>query len=111
MPVNSFRDAPLITVTKTESVSATPQKVAEMFLAMDSVQQADFFDALGKLVQEEYSRNKKLYAFGEMQWCYMAGELKQRQGVGWNTYLALSAFAYHWFEQKPQDYSVMWGTD
>ena len=82
MPVNSFRDAPLITVTKTESVSATPQKVAEMFLAMDSVQQADFFDALGKLVQEEYSRNKKLYAFGEMQWCYMAGELKQRQGVG-----------------------------
>jgi hypothetical protein len=54
-------------------VSATPKLLAELFWALDSVQQAEFFEELHDITEKQST-----YGLGEMQWCYMSNEIDKR---------------------------------
>jgi hypothetical protein len=54
-------------------VTASPALLAQMFWAMSSTEQAEFFEALHDLTYKESS-----YGLGEMQWCYMSDEIEKR---------------------------------
>jgi hypothetical protein len=81
-------------------VQITPDLLAKAFWAMDTVQQADFFEALAKHISEA---SPTAYGFGEMQWCYLKDELRQPgRKLANSMHLALSAFAYDFWPQKPE---------
>lgn len=81
-------------ITEKIEVELTPDVMAKAFWAMDDTQQADFFEALAK----EVLKTKTAYSYGEMQWCYMATELRRRNNEGLQMYNALSVFAFDLFQ-------------
>jgi len=80
--------------TTTQILDVTPQVLAKAFWGMSDCEQADFFDAL----YDEVAKTKTAYSHGEMQWCYMWGVLKKRNGKGLQMYHALSVFAFDVFQ-------------
>lgn len=54
-------------------IKASPALLAQMFWAMSSEEQAEFFEALHDLTNKEST-----YGLGEMQWCYMSDEIDKR---------------------------------
>lgn len=85
-----------IEVKETREINITPQLMAEVFWGMSDMQQADFFEALAA----EVKKNKSAYSFGEMQWCYMASELRRRGGDANACYHALAVFSFDIFQQN-----------
>jgi len=82
-------------------VSLTPEILAKAFWAMGSDGQAAFFDALGKVVEEDNLTNTKSYSYGELQWCYLKDELRKPGMERANKmHMALSAFAYDFWPIK-----------
>ena len=78
-------------------VSLTPEIVAQWFWNQSTVEQADFLQALAKIIQAD----KGQYNFGELQWCYLKDELRQpgRQLAN-EMHMALSAFAFDFWPPK-----------
>lgn len=83
-------------------VELTPEILAKAFWMLGSDGQADFFDALGAVIEEDNKTNKRSYSYGEMQWCYLKDELRKpgRERAN-NMHMALSAFAYDFWPIKP----------
>lgn len=87
--------------TVTETIELTPQKVAELFMNMDSDQQAEFFTHC-KAVARQWRKEAKPgeYCLPEMQWYYMRDRLKETrydEDSGWEFILDLAAPFYNYF--------------
>ena len=79
-------------------VTVTPELLARAFWQMDTVQQADFFQALAVHIQEV---SPGAYNFGELQWCYLKDELRQPgRELANEMHMALSAFAFDFWPMK-----------
>lgn len=63
-------------VTVTSSVQLTPAMLAEALWAMDSTQQAVFFDELARVIREDHKTNTSAYSLGELQWFHVGSELR-----------------------------------
>lgn len=87
-----------------KSKDISPQLMAERFWNMDSIEQAEFFHCLASEIKK---RNPKpAYEYGEMQWCYLADDLKKKSPEAWNMYLALSSFAFEHWPQKDRIWNI-----
>lgn len=83
-------------------VGLTPEIIAKAFWAMDSQQQAQFFDKLGEVIEKDSEDNRWLYGMGEAQWCALKDSLRQPGMERANKmHMALSAFAYDFWPHKP----------
>jgi hypothetical protein len=82
-------------------VELTPEILAKAFWVLGSDGQADFFDALGAVIEEDHKTNAHSYSDGAMQWCGLKWELRQpgRERAN-NMHMALSAFAFDFWPQK-----------
>lgn len=91
----------MTTVETKQVVQLTPEIMAKAFWAMGSDGQAEFFDHLGKVVEQDNLTNSKSYSYGELQWCYLKDELR-KPGMerANNMHMALSAFAFDFWPQK-----------
>jgi hypothetical protein len=88
-----------IVVAEGFQVQVTPDILAKAFWSMDTVQQADFFEALAKEIQ---TKSPHAYSFGELQWCYLKDELREPgRELANNMHMSLSAFAFDFWAQKP----------
>ncbi|WP_282378884.1 hypothetical protein [Pseudomonas sp. PS01302] len=91
-----------VTVAEGFKVQLTPEILAKAFWSLGSDGQADFLDALGAVIEEDFKTNSKAYQYGELQWCHLKDELRQpgRERAN-NVHMSLSAFAYDYWTQKP----------
>lgn len=65
-------------IESTVETPITPEMIAKAFWYMGSVEQAEFFECLRKEVAASQSRDKThLYMMGELQWYYVADELRK----------------------------------
>lgn len=79
-------------------VQITPEVLAKAFWAMDTTQQADFFQSLAEHIE---TVSPHAYGFGEMQWCFLQDELRRPGRETANKmHMALSAFAFDFWPQK-----------
>jgi len=60
----------------THEVQITPNVLAKAFWDMPSDKQVEFFEELKKVIQEDHLTNSSAYGSGELQWYYLAGEMK-----------------------------------
>ncbi len=81
---------------KPETALVTTKQLAAAFWDMNSEQQADFFHELAGVVKGEDEK----FFFGEMQWLWMAEDIKKRSREAWEMFLAFSAFAFDYWPQK-----------
>lgn len=87
-----------VEVFEAAKVVITPELMAKAFWAMDTEQQADFFEALAKEIK---TKSPEAYEFGEMQWCWLQKEMrKPGRETANKMHMALSAFAYDFWPQK-----------
>lgn len=84
----------------TTSMEFTPELMAEQFWNMGSDQQAEFFHHLADIVEKDHETNPNSYSLGEMQWLYMADEIKKHSQQAYKMYLSFCAFAYEHFKLK-----------
>ena len=63
----------------TASVELTPAMMAEAFWTMGSHEQAEFFDELARVIQEDHKTNTSAYSLGELQWFFVGDELRKDQ--------------------------------
>lgn len=84
-------------------IDLTAADMAEAFWNMDSGLQAEFFDQLGAVIEEDHKTNPSAYGYGELQWCYLKDELR-KPGMerANNVHMALSAFAYDFVDRKKE---------
>ena len=80
------------TITAEAELTITPELMAKAFWAMDTVEQANFFEALANHIQET---SPHAYSFGELHWCYLRDELRKpgREQAN-NMHMAISMFAF-----------------
>lgn len=84
-------------------VGLTPEVMEKAFWSMHSADQAKFFDELAKVVEQDHGSNPSAYSLGEMQWCFLKNELREPGMERANKmHMALSAFAYDFWPQKPE---------
>lgn len=58
------------------SVKLTPAMMAEAFWELGSVEQAEFFSKLAKVIMDDHEGgNTSAYALGELQWFHLGEEL------------------------------------
>lgn len=90
-----------VVVNEGMKVLLTPELMAKAFWKMCSIQQADFFEALAKCIQNEVDPKAITYSLGELQWCYLKDELRQPgRELANQMHMALSAFAFDFWPQK-----------
>jgi predicted secreted hydrolase len=82
----------------TVETEITPELAAKAFAHFGDDEQADFFEHLAKEVKATYDTGP--YGYGEMQWCYMHGELQKRGGEGLAMYHAMSSFAFEFSQDN-----------
>lgn len=83
------------------NIELTPEIVAAWFWSRDTVEQANFFEALAKCIQSEKDPEASTYSFGELQWCYLKDELRQPgRELANEMHMALSAFAFEFWPHK-----------
>lgn len=88
------------TVDANVQIELTPELAAAWFWSLNTVEQADFFEALAKHIQSE---TPSAYGFGEMQWCFLRDEMRRPgRDLANKMHMALSAFAYDFWPQKPE---------
>lgn len=88
--------------TTKQEVEITPDFVAELFMNMDSQQQAEFFQHCHR-IQREWREQRKPGEFSrpEMQWYFVCDALKESkhdEDSGWDFVLGLAAPFYIHFE-------------
>jgi hypothetical protein len=100
--VSNLNEAVEVTIEEGFKVKITPDVMARAFWALGSEGQADFLDALGAVIEEDYKTNNFAYQYGELQWCHLKDELRKpgRERAN-NVHMSLSAFAYDYWPQKP----------
>ena len=84
-------------IESTVNTKITPEIAAKAFAHFGSDEQADFFEHLAAEVKATYAGYA--YGYGEMQWCYLHGELVSRKGEGLAMYHALSCFAFEFAQE------------
>ena len=62
-------------ITITSTIKATPSIMASAFWAMSSIEQAEFFNELALIIQNDNKTNANAYSLGELQWHYVGDEL------------------------------------
>lgn len=84
-------------------IEVTAADLAKAFWSMDSEHQAQFFDQLGAVIDEDHKTNSCAYSYGELQWCNLKYELR-KPGMerANNVHMALSAFAYDFVDRKAE---------
>lgn len=93
-----------VTIEKNQvMIALTAADIAKAFWDMHSELQAQFFDQLGAVIEEDHKTNPSAYSYGERQWCQLKYELRQ-PGMerANNMHMALSAFAYDFVDRKPE---------
>jgi len=60
----------------THEVTISPSILAKAFWDMTSDKQAEFFNELKKVIQEDHLTNPSAYGSGELQWYHLAHEMK-----------------------------------
>lgn len=93
-----------VTIKKDKVViEMTAADMAKAFWSMDSEHQAQFFDQLGAVIEEDHKTNSSAYSYGELQWCHLKYALRE-PGMerANNVHMALSAFAYDFVAQKAE---------
>jgi len=79
----------------------TPELLAQVFWNMSDSEQAEFFGCLARTIKQQ---TPNAYGLGEMQWCYLHGELQKRYSDGdkepLQMYLALSTFAFQFAQDS-----------
>jgi hypothetical protein len=83
-------------------IEITPAMMAEAFWSAGSDGQALFFKEHHRVVTESHKTNPSANSLGEMQWCYMKEDIRALGPEAWNMYLSFCAFAYEFFERKPE---------
>lgn len=91
-----------VTIEKEKvGIEVTVADMAKAFWSMDSEDQAQFFDQLGVVIEEDHKTNSCAYSYGELQWCHLKYALR-KPGMerANNVHMALSAFAYDFVDRK-----------
>lgn len=68
-------------IATTGTLTITPEMLAQSFWAMNSIEQAEFFAELNKIIRHTHATDPKSQAWslGEMQWFYLRDELDKNQ--------------------------------
>lgn len=83
-----------------EKQPLTPAIMAQAFWNMDDNMQADFFEELAIVIEEDHKNNPSSYSLGEMQWLFMTEKIRKRGEKARAMYLAFCAFAYEYATPK-----------
>lgn len=64
--------------TVSAAVQLTPAMLAEAFWELNSIQQAEFFQELNRVVNDDWKSKpgSKAWSLGEMQWLFVGDELE-----------------------------------
>jgi hypothetical protein len=84
-------------------VEITPSLMAESFWLMDSEQQIKFFSELARVIKEDYKTNTQAYSLGELQWCYMAEDMKKKENQEAKQMLMTMASFLYWHTLNYKD--------
>lgn len=91
------------TVTSTVKLTITPEMMAEAFWNLGSDGQADFFNHLHDVIEDNHKSNTSAYSHGEMQWCWLRRDLdKPENKRGKTMHMALSAFAFDYLPMRKE---------
>ena len=82
--------------TATASIKVTPQIMAQAFWAMESAEQIKFFAELANVIKEDHKTNSCAYSLGELQWCYMAEDMKKKENKEAKEMLMTMASFLYW---------------
>lgn len=77
-------------------VEITPCLMANAFWNMDTEQQIKFFSELAKVIKEDHKTNPHAYSLGELQWCYMAEDMKKKENQEAKEMLMTMASFLYW---------------
>jgi len=80
----------------TANIKVTPEIMAQAFWAMKSTEQIKFFSELAKVIKEDEKINPHAYSLGELQWCYMAEDMKKKENQEAKDMLMTMASFLYW---------------
>ncbi len=80
----------------TANIKVTPEIMAQAFWAMGSTEQIKFFSELAKVIKEDHKTNHYAYSLGELQWCYMAEDMKKKENKEAKDMLMTMASFLYW---------------
>ena len=80
----------------TANIKVTPEIMAQAFWAMESTEQIKFFSELAKVIKEDNKTNPYAYSLGELQWCYMAEDMKKKENQEAKDMLMTMASFLYW---------------
>ena len=80
----------------TANIKVTPEIMAQAFWAMESTEQIKFFSELVKVIKEDHKTNPYAYNLGELQWCYMAEDMKKKENQEAKYMLMTMASFLYW---------------
>lgn len=95
-PLNLNRKINMKAIRDSDIQELTPEMLAKAFWEMHSDKQADFFDALAV----EIAKCQEAYSYGEMQWCYLHSDLRERKSEGFKVLLSMSAFSFEFAQDN-----------
>lgn len=82
--------------TATAHVEITPAMMAEAFWSMGSHSQAEFLDELARVIREDHKTNSSAYHYGELQWAFLADDLRQEKNAHAREMLMTMAAPLYW---------------
>ena len=65
-------------VTTEIEIKLTPSMMAKAFWNLGSVEQAEFFSELSRVIREDYTVNNSAYGNGELQWHFTCDEMQSK---------------------------------
>ena len=80
----------------TANIKVTPEIMAQAFWSMGSDEQIKFFSELAKVIREDHKTNTSAYNLGELQWCYMAEDMKKKENQESKDMLMTMASFLYW---------------
>lgn len=80
----------------TANIKVTPEIMAQAFWAMESTEQIKFFSELANVIKEDHKTNPHAYSLGELQWCYMAEDMKKKENQEAKDMLMTMASFLYW---------------
>ena len=89
----------------TANIKVTPEIMAQAFWSMNSDEQIKFFSELAKVIREDHKTNTSAYSLGELQWCFMAEDMKKKENQeARDMLMSMASFLYwhtlNYMEQK-----------
>jgi hypothetical protein len=77
--------------------------MAQAFWAMGSTEQIKFFSELANVIKEDHKTNKSAYSLGQLQWCYMAEDMKKKENKEAKEMLMTMASFLYWHTLSYKD--------